>query len=770
MNRLRPTYARLRRALRTLMAGLLLFVLVAAAGPGPSVPIDPAFDTPDPAGSAAGIAGWRADQEDEMAAVMAEGIRAFGQPDYDAARAAFRRAIRLDARDPLPRVWLARCDIAERTDDFNREEKYRQAMRELDRALRRDDTSREARYWKARLLVIMGGARNLAEAKAFYRGLIAGDALYEDVMLRLLEAHIEARTLDTYLIELDELARANPDDPAVLFRFAGALQQNGDFGRAEAMLRLIGRRWRDFAPGWVNYTLALTLFELEQWGEGTQAYLDAITFMENPAVARTMWDDARYIADLFELARFRRATTVEEYRAALRAFWKKRDPTKTSPDNERISVHYQRLKVAWESYRLAGMRTAWNDPDTDRLLRKPPTYDIESPFTDMGLVYLRHGEPDETSHSHDVEVDNMSWAYFEEGERPEMFFHFEQHALGGGWRLVPFPDPSYAESRTSMDPRFGALLRGVDPQIESMFAQDANQDIQQGLTSDTYIPEREVIGLTVFNDEATFKAAGGLSRYEAYWAVPIAELLTPEALQRGSVTVKVKISLFGTDYREIYRNERILPLRLTSDMAAGSISIDQEVMAVPPGNYLLALQISDETEERMQIQEIETVIEAYPTGELLISDVEICSQIREGTFRGPLQTFAKGNYTVIPLPSRVYPPNQPALIYFDIYGLAKDEFNATRYRISYRLDPGSGEQGRMGTVRIGGREGRYQETGGIIVTLDEESGIFSDVHKTLTIDLGESSFRTYTLRITVEDLVTGREAVQTTFFRVNRGG
>ncbi len=752
MKRLRPTYD-LRPRRRTAVAVLLLAGLTlttAAASPtADRLPQEP---------------------PDDMAAAMAEGIRAFGLPDYDAARDAFRRAARLDSRAPLPHVWLARCDIAERNDDFDRDDRHRRAERELDRALRRDPGNREARYWQARLLTIMGGNRNLADAKTLYRELLDEAPLYEDVMLRLLEINIESRTLDTYLVELDELARTDPDDPVNLYRYADALRMNGDFGRAEAMLRLIGRRWRDFAPGWVSYSLALTLFELEEWGEGTAAYLDAITFMENPALARTMWEDIRYIANLYELARFRRASTVEEYREALRAFWKRRDPTKTSPDNERIGVHYQRLKVAWESYRLAGLRTAYNDPDTDGLLRKPPTYDIESPFNDMGLVYLRHGEPDETSHSHDVEVDNMSWAYYEEAGRPEMFFHFEQHSLGGSWRLVPFPDPAYAESRTSMDPKFGLLMRGVDPQIESMFAADANADVQEGFTTDTYLPEREVIPLTVFNDEATFKAAGGLSRHEAYWAIPIVELLTSEALERGSVTVKVSLSLFTDDYREVYRNERLLPLRLSSDMAAGSITVDQEVMAVPPGNYLLALQVCDESEERMQIQEIETVVDAYPEGELLISDVEICSQIREGVFSGPLRAFAKGGGTVIPLPTRIYPPDQPALIYFDIYGLAKDEYNATRYRISYRLDPGSGEQGRMDRVRIGGREGRSQETGGIIVTLDEESGISSDEHRTLTIDLGESSFRTYTLRITVEDLVSGRETFQTTFFRVNRGG
>ncbi len=772
-----PTPPRRTAAAPVLLGVLLLLTASAPAGPAggggsPDRPecrdqrsrSDPAErgDRPDRPG--------HQDRQDETGALMAEGIRAFKLPDFDAARDAFRRAARRDARNPLPCVWLARCDFSERPESFNREDLLGSALREIERALRRDERSPEARYWKARILTRIGGNRNLAEAKGLYRDLVDSDPLFEDVMRRLLDVCVESRTLNTYVLELEEQARIAPDEPALLFRFADALRQSGNLGRAEAMLRQIRRRWRDFAPDWVNYTLALTLFDMEEWEEGTIVYLEAITYLENEALARTMWEDMRYIADLAELTRFRRAEGIEAYRDLMRAFWKKRDPTKTTPDNERIAIHYERLRVAWREYRMAGIRAAWNDPDDDRLLRKPPTYDEESPFNDMGLIYLRHGEPDETSHSHDVSVDNMSWKYEERGGRSEMFFHFEQHPLGGGWRLVPYPDPSYAESRTSLDPRFGALIRGIDPQLEAMFAADANQDVQLGLTTDSYEPERGEIPLTIFNDEATFKAAGGLSRYEAYWAIPIAELLSPEALQRGVVDVQMRISLFTRDYREVYRNERTQSLRLTSDLAAGSITIDQEVMAVEPGSYLLALHFSDGSGERLQDQEIETVIEAYPEGELLISDVEICSQIREGEFGGVLRTYAKSGFTVIPLPTRIYPPGQPAQIYFDIYGLAKDEYNATRYQITYRLDPGSGEQGRMGRVRIEGREGRTQETGGVIVTLNEESGILSDVHKTLPIDVGESSFRTYTLRITVRDLVAGREAVKTTFFRVNRGG
>lgn len=716
------------------------------------------------AGKAEGLLQEQREQSDTKMAAIEEGRNALMIPSFDAAREAFHRASRIDPDDPIPHIWLARCDFLQPPDRFDHESRLIRALDELEDALRLDPDNREARYWKGRVLTRLGRARNWAEAKELYNGLVEEDPHYQDVMRRLLEAHVNHGTLPAYIAELENSARSNLDDPVLTYRYAEALRQSGSLGRAEAMLRGLQRRFLDFSPGWVNYSLALTMFEQEQYEVGTDFYLDAVTFMNNPSVAGAMWEDCYMIANLVEMSRYRRAETVEDFRDFFRAFWKSRDPTKSTVDNERIGVHYERLQVATRHYLLSGVRAPWNDPDKDGLLRFPPTYDVESPFNDMGIVYIRHGEPDDTAHFHDVPVENMSWKYEAKGQRPEMIVHFEQHSLGGGWRFVAAPGPGeYALSRTSLDPKFGALVRGADIQSLSWLLADANNDLQEALTQDTYVPEIDAIPLTVFNDEASFKSVEGRSRYEAYWAIPVGELLSPAVLERGEALINVNITLFTMDFREVYKNERTFPLPLPPGTDPGNITIDQEVMAVPPGRYTMVLHITEELGKAMQIQEIPVVVRAFPEGELSISDVEIASRIEEGE----IGYFAKSGYTVIPLPTRVYQAGQPVLIYFDIYGLAKDEYGATRYRISYRLEPGGGEQGSIGRVTIGGRQGRRQETGGVEVILEEESGILNDVHRRLAIDLEESSFRTYRLMVTVEDLVAETRAVQRTFFHVN---
>ena len=187
-------------------------------------------------------------------------------------------------------------------------------------------------------------------------------------------------------------------------------------------------------------------------------------------------------------------------------------------------------------------------------------------------------------------------------------------------------------------------------------------------------------------------------------------------------------------------------------------------MALPPGDYVVALEIRESYGNRRQIQEMYPVVRAFPTGTLAISDVQIAQSIAEGERGG---RFIKPGYTVMPLPTRVYQQGQDAQIYFGIYGLEKDVIGATRYRISYQLMPGSAERGTLGEVVIGGVRGR-RDAGSVVVTGDEESGIFSDVNKVLTIDVGDSNFTIYRLRVMVEDLVSGSRAEHITWFRKSR--
>lgn len=701
---------------------------------------------------------------DPVAEALVEGQRLLVTPYYDRAREAFERAIDLAPDDPAPRVWLGRSYFQEGRDQEDR------ALREFERALEIAPRDREARYWLARSLQRRDESDDMEQARDLYQGLLEEDPAFRDVLRRVQETHVELGTLPEHAARMEEAARGDPGDPLKTYRWAESLRQMGETARAEALLKGLRESARDFLPGRVNYSIAMTLFEEERWEEGTQYYLDAVRYMSDATVAHTMWEDILFIAEPVEMQRYRAARSVEEYRDLLTGFWKRRDPDRTDVANERVGVHYQRLKDAWDSYQLPGVRAAWNDPDAQGRLRRPPTYVDDAPFDDRGLVFMRWGEPDETAFDQDASVDNMSWKYEEKGVRPEMIFHFERHELGGGWRFVPYPRPEYAISRTSMDADFGALQRGTDPQLINQFSQKANQDILEGLTRDGYIPDyvETYEPLDVFVDWAAFKGSEDRTRQEIYWGIPLIALMNQQVLEQLSTEVQVDLSVFSPDFsREVYKVDRTMSIPVPRGTPMNALAVDQEVIPLAPGQYEATLRVEDLVGNKLQVSNFQILVPDYSQGQpLQVSDIQVAMDIREGESRS---RFVKPGYTVVPLPTRVYGRGQPAHIYFGIYGLEKDEVNATRYQVSYTIRPAGGETGTLGRVLVGGLLGRRDEAGGITVTGDEESGIMSDVHKVLQISLGESSYKQYTLRITVQDLVSGRTATSTTYFRVDQG-
>jgi len=89
------------------------------------------------------------------------------------------------------------------------------------------------------------------------------------------------------------------------------------------------------------------------------------------------WDEAVgmlvYIAGADEMSRLRH-TPPEQREAALAAFWKSKDPSPETEENEWEVEYYRRIRYADQQFTTMSVR-GWR--------------------TDFGMVYVRYGEPDE---------------------------------------------------------------------------------------------------------------------------------------------------------------------------------------------------------------------------------------------------------------------------------------------------------------------------------------------------------------------------------------
>ena len=201
---------------------------------------------------------------------------------------------------------------------------------------------------------------------------------------------------------------------------------------------------------------ARTLFALRQNQEGERAYLAGAA--EPSPEARALYrKDAAWIADSAQLAAIDAATGAE-LPAVLGTFWRERETTSGRASGSRIAEHYRRWNVAQRRYKLpAALRRQW---DFGQVFRS-----AQSEVDDRGVVYIRHGEPDDRAFFvADGVPPNESWVY----HRPtgDLVLHFVQSISSSGWRLVegltqigatPCQMPALLESRGTLDPGYQVL-------------------------------------------------------------------------------------------------------------------------------------------------------------------------------------------------------------------------------------------------------------------------------------------------------------------------
>ena len=117
------------------------------------------------------------------------------------------------------------------------------------------------------------------------------------------------------------------------------------------------------------------------------------------------------------------------------------------------------------------------------------------------------------------------------------------------------------------------------------------------------------------------------------------------------------------------------------------------------------------------------------------------------------------------MPSRTFKKGQPVLIYYELYGLIRDEFGQTRHRVDYRIKP---RKGKLSAVRILRALGRLvgMEEKAIVTISYERTGMDSDEHNYLEIDPGESKQGIYELTVSVTDLISNQAVQKSTMFLI----
>jgi hypothetical protein len=278
---------------------------------------------------------------------------------------------------------------------------------------------------------------------------------------------------------------------------------------------------------------------------------------------------------------------------------------------------------------------------------------------------------------------------------------------------------------------------------------------------------QEVAGrLTLGAYPATFRGEGGRTRVEVYTGILLSEISYAGQDTGRAAAVERRVALFDTTWQAVDRMKGDLAFSegVTANAGAGAYLLGVRAFEAPPGDYHLAVQVTDRTSHRTQAYRERLRVGRYGTDSLQVSDLVLAARITPETRPDP---FVKNGLLVLPMPLRTFGLNQSLFLYCEVYNLMPDAAGLTRYRVDYTIRSKEARPGGNIFAALGKMIRKEQKKGEVTVSY-EFTGIRPDPPLHVEIKAQEAGPGDHVLRVAVTDLNSGAKAARETTFWVQK--
>lgn len=720
--------------------------------------------------------------------LVAEGKSWLAQNELKKAEEAFRAALKRDknlttAMAGLGEVELAKQNWGDANDWY--EKVIDREPDNLDALYHRAICYRETGKFKAFLL------RDLdwKNSKKYFERVLAQDSLYRDTIFQyaylrryeekyeeaILLGHRQIRLkpelvegqhglfrLYQYLLdnrkEKDAAAwlQAHGSEHARYF-IGEALRRAEKLDSAEVLLSA----WLAAAPAISTMPAYLSLARLNYQRERPQAaetyFWQAVDSIRNEVDAELVFEDVKYVVTEEELQEFRNLTFPKEHTAFFRRQWMSRDPTPAAEFNIRLAEHYRRLRYAEKHYIYDRFHSWFNNPDKLGYLKYPPTYYLNDRFNDRGLIYVRHGEPEDRVVTVDSGVPaNDSWLYGRTKDRAQMVFHFvvDENASANNWRVAPFlPQPQFLKDRVHWDPKYFRLLRG-DP-LESLslteeLARKSADAVEIGFRTDRHTWGKEIKPLDFASYTAFFKAPNDLTALEVYYSLPLPSIKELAKMPDTTVLYEHGLTLHDLQWKEIERRNGRIPKGKTAGISKEQHFVGQYRFFAKPDSYHVAFFARQPATQKLEGWKQDLRLPDFSEKELAMSSIVLASSINpapEG------ESFVKNGLRIFPNPSRRFDRKKPVYVYFELYHLQSDAAGKSSFVVEYTTLLRKEE--KSGAKKFFALFGGSAKPATTLVV--ERHADTTSSAEYLALDLGETGKGEFRLGIKVTDRQSGKQ-------------
>jgi len=521
------------------------------------------------------------------------------------------------------------------------------------------------------------------------------------------------RMLDAFRRALD----AYPAHDAAFRRLTIHLVDRGDYAEA---LRL-ARRYRAEAPDspWGYFTLGL-IYQRTGRDSLAEVEFDRGLELAPPNIA----------AHYRDISPLLRATPAESYqRQADQArqlmegiLWRKSDPLYLTPGNEVRVAHLARVTFA-------------------DLMFEDPSEGVWGAETEQGVVYVRYGAPQRIwqVHRDAAREESAQEAYSAMAGQPASVASVQ----GGGrwifwnygWEL-----PNFIFQKQLRWRHASHILSGYSKAME--------EEVREAMPA-VYTTSFDLLGHPL--QLARFRgAADTIIELDVYAEVPADELLN------AADSLEVGFFLFGgAQHQEIFRRS----LRIASPPRPQALTYSVPLLA---GRYTYSVE-ARAASGKAAVRRAEVELDPFRDGVLALSDIVLANSVVPRT-----QNPARRRDFAINVNRRFeFDPDLPLAIYWEVYGLTRDEGGFAHYQVTLSV---SDAEGGGVLARVTGALGRLFGLSGadaLELTYERLVELTGDrVPEYMSMEFADSEPGEYRVRVQVTDQLSGASVVGERTFTV----
>lgn len=611
-------------------------------------------------------------------------------------------------------------------------------------------------------------------------------------------AYRQARGPENFEKAIEHLETLIANDPSFAQAPLVLVLTYRDLGNLDGMEKALNELPESdaFTPAARKLMLAYALFNIGQPTEGAAAYWDGVSAIGTEAEADLYWFDVRAIASPEADNRFRTLDLAGKKQMLVDYWQQLGDQTFVTAD-ERLAEHYRRLHYAFTNYRIQiPERRHYSSINA----YVPPW---QTGLDDRGVIYMRHGPPDDTATFQGPEVqNNISWKY-ERADGDHLVFHFVSDEDVSDYKLVrrladaTITNASKMTGQTLLNTQCGQaggtcdtydsrILAGDTQALSELYSSRGSIDhmYDRAATFDPLVLEREEASLAADIVIATqsqsytpeppespliypvyavpFKDVGG-PVVAFYYALPTEQLsiLTPVG---GGSEVDYRHQLMvmsGTDTEPIERQQNDVQLASPNPIPVGSGVMIPRVSwaSLGPGEYQYGLKLTDLNSGRFGITQGDIAVDDFSAPTLSLSGIVLANRV--DPVANSTSSFVRwGRMKVVPQPSRMFKRTQPVYVYYEAYGLV-DSGSGARYRTTYTLEARQSDRNVVARFfsAVGDLMSEDDEKGAITYSFERSQADNTDpLLEFISLDVSRSEPGDYNLIVELADLEAGTSA------------